>query len=230
MPRSRSARPLTIGAVLTQLREEFPEVSISKIRFLEDEGLVEPRRSPSGYRHYDPADVERLRYVLRSQRDHYWPLRVIKESLDAIDRGLAPAPGTGPRPQVPTPTVDPDLPAAEPARGKRLRLTRADLAAAAEDDPALVDALEAAGLVAADPNGHFDENDLRALHAVLGLARFGIEPRHLRPFRTVADREAGLVQQAVSGRPPRSATSDRAEVVRLCLQLHAALLKGALEP
>ena len=95
---------LSIGEVLAQLRPDFPEVSISKIRFLEAEGLIEPERTPSGYRKFSSRDIERLRYVLTSQREHYLPLKVIKEHLDAIDRGLEPPPltaATGPQvPQV----------------------------------------------------------------------------------------------------------------------------------
>src|SRR5262245_32137482 len=86
---------MTIGDVLGLLRPEFPDITISKIRFLESEGLVEPQRSPSGYRKFGPADVERLRYVLTAQRDHYMPLRVIRQQLEARDRGEPlPAPGT----------------------------------------------------------------------------------------------------------------------------------------
>lgn len=83
-------RLMSIGTVLNQLREEFPEVTISKIRFLESEGLVEPRRTPSGYRKFSPEDVERLAQVLRMQRDHYLPLKVIREHLDALSRGSSP--------------------------------------------------------------------------------------------------------------------------------------------
>ena len=86
-------RRLTVGAVVRTLAEEFPDVTISKVRFLEAEGLVTPTRTPSGYRQFTPADVERLRYVLRAQRDLFWPLRVIKDNLEAIDRGLTPGGG-----------------------------------------------------------------------------------------------------------------------------------------
>jgi len=109
VPRPSVDRPLTIGAVLKGLREEFPDVSISKIRFLESEGLISPDRSPSGYRHYRPGDVERLRYILRAQREHFWPLKVIREALDALDRGLTPPMQESGRPGPPQPTADPDL-------------------------------------------------------------------------------------------------------------------------
>lgn len=229
MAGSQTGRPLTIGAVLAALREDFPDLTISKIRFLESEGLVEPQRSPSGYRHYRPEDVARLRYVLSSQRDHFWPLKVIRESLDALDRGLTPAPEAQGRPQAPQPTVDPDLAETDFQPGDRtLRLTRAELLSSAQATPELVDTLIAAGLIGGDGRDAFDENDLRVVHAASGLARFGIEPRHLRPFRTVADREVGLVDQATRGRPAAHRDEERREVARLCLQLHAALLKAGL--
>ena len=98
------AGPLSIGAVLNVLREEFPEVTISKIRFLESEGLVEPRRSPSGYRKFRAGDVERLGQILRMQRDHYLPLKVIREQLDAV-RGAGPPPVPARQPRSAAPGV-----------------------------------------------------------------------------------------------------------------------------
>lgn len=229
MPRSTDGRPLTIGTVLARLQDEFPDITISKIRFLEAEGLLDPARSPAGYRHYAPEDIERLEYILRCQRDQFWPLKVIKESLDALDRGLTPGPAQDPRPRAPRPTEDPDARLDPPARPMRpMRLTRSDLLAGSGADADFVDALVAAGLVKAGAGGHFDENDLRVVHAAQGLAAFGLESRHLRMFRTAADREVGLIDQAVTGRPSRTAGADRLEMARLCLQLHAALLKGGL--
>jgi DNA-binding transcriptional MerR regulator len=227
VPRSSSGRPLTIGAVLARLREEFPDVSISKIRFLEAEGLIEPERTPSGYRQFSAADVERLAYILRAQRDHFWPLKVIKESLEALDRGLTPDTGPSGRPVAPTPAPDPDVPDLSGPRSA-LRLTAAEVAASAGAEPELVDALVGFGLVRPDAAGYFDEDDLRIVHSAEGLARFGLEARHLRAFRTAADREVGLVEQAAAGRPARTAAADRVEVARLCLQLHAALVRAGL--
>ena len=227
MPRPSVDRPLTIGAVLKGLREEFPDVSISKIRFLESEGLISPDRSPSGYRHYRPEDVERLRYILRAQREHFWPLKVIREALDALDRGLTPPMQESGRPGPPQPTADPDL--AEPAgTGGRLRLTAAELAKAAAIDTSLVDTMVGFGMLTPDETGHFDELALRAAHAAGALSTYGIEARHLRMFRTAVDREVGLVEQAVAGRSSKDAAAERAAVARLCLQLHAALLKAGL--
>lgn len=226
---------MTIGAVLEALKPEFPDISISKIRFLEAEGLVTPERTPSGYRHFSEEDVERLRYILTAQRDRFWPLKVIRESLDALDRGLTPA-GEGAeavRPQPPKPRPDEDVPsAAELARTTTLRLTREELAASAGLDAATMDALDTFGLLRTDADGHYGEAALGIAHAAAGLAAYGIEPRHLRPFRTAADREIGLVQQVAAplrGRPGQAAKEDPTpEVLRLCIALHTALVKDGL--
>ena len=107
---------VSIGDVLAQLRPEFPDITISKIRFLETEGLVAPERTPSGYRKFTPTDISRLHYVLAQQRDNYLPLRVIKDQLDAIDRGLVP-PGAGGMPQVPHRTITDNAPDCRPFPG-----------------------------------------------------------------------------------------------------------------
>lgn len=226
---------MTIGAVLEALKPEFPDISISKIRFLEAEGLVTPERTPSGYRHFSDEDLERLRYILTAQRDRFWPLKVIRESLDALDRGLTPA-GEGAeavRPQPPKPRPDEDVPtAAELTRTTTLRLTRDELAASAGLDAATMDALDTFGLLRTDADGHYGEAALGIAHAAAGLAAYGIEPRHLRPFRTAADREIGLVQQVAApmrGRPGQAAKEDPTpEVLRLCIALHTALVKDGL--
>lgn len=229
MPRSRPDRPLTIGKVLDALREEFPEVSISKIRFLEVEGLVLPARTAAGYRTYSQGDVERLRYVLRAQRDRFWPLKVIREALDALDRGLEPATDADARPRPPVPEADPDVPDADSLQaGRDVRLTRDELARATGLDHETIASLEGFGVLRADSEGHFSGPDLQAAHAAAGLAAYGIEARHLRPFRTAADREVGLVEQAMSTRRAGGRAKDQADAARLCLQLHAALVKGGL--
>ena len=226
---------MTIGAVLEALKPEFPDISISKIRFLEAEGLVTPERTPSGYRHFSDEDLERLRYILTAQRDRFWPLKVIRESLDALDRGLTPV-GEGAeavRPQPPKPRPDEDVPtAAELTRTTTLRLTRDELAASAGLDAATMDALDTFGLLRTDADGHYGEAALGIAHAAAGLAAYGIEPRHLRPFRTAADREIGLVQQVAAplrGRPGQAGKEDPTpEVLRLCIALHTALVKDGL--
>lgn len=229
MPPRSDRRALTIGSVLAAVSPEFPDVTISKIRFLEAEGLLTPARTGSGYRTYTDDDVERLRFVLRAQRDRFWPLRVIREALDALDRGLTVEGAVAPRPVAPSPADDPDLPAASALRPSgSLRLTAAELAEAAGADPALVEELVRFGLVTADPSGHFGEAALSVTSAAASLAAYGMEPRHLRTFRTAADREIGLVEQAVAGlRDDRLET--RTQILRQCLALHAALVRSGLE-
>jgi len=228
----RGAEPstLSIGAVLALLRPDFPDVTISKIRFLEEQGLVEPDRTPSGYRKFSHVDIERLRYVLGIQRDHYMPLRVIREHLDALDRGLeAPVSGAAPG--------SPRLVAGQGDAAADVRLTRDQLCEAAGVDEALLAALESHGLVVPRPGTSTYDVDAVVVARTAGeLAAFGIEPRHLRAFRATADREAGLVEQVVSPlrrqRAPEAAgRAEEAarEVAGLCVRLHAALVKAAVE-
>lgn len=230
---------MAIGAVLATLREDFPDVTISKIRFLEAEGLLTPARTGSGYRSYTGDDVERLRYILTAQRDHFWPLKVIRDALDALDRGLTPARAQDagmPRPSVPAVVPDPDVPdTGELTASGALRLTAEELAGASGADPALVADLQTYGLVHADGDGHFDDAALRIATSAAALAAHGVEARHLRPFRTAADREVGLVQQVVGprrggGRQGATEPGDdlTAAILQLCIALHTALVKDGL--
>lgn len=224
---------MTIGAVLSALREDFPDVTVSKIRFLEAEGLITPSRTRSGYRTFTEADVERLRYILTAQRERFWPLRVIREALDKLDRGLDPTVEDG-GPAAPRPLEDPDVP---PTRAltqqRRLRLTRRELRDATALDRAALEALESFGLLRPDREGHFGEAGLTVAHTAAALAAYGIEPRHLRAFRTAADREIGLIQQVArphrGGRAQKAGKDPTAEVLRLCIALHVALVKAGLE-
>jgi DNA-binding transcriptional MerR regulator len=230
---------MSIGEVLAKLRPDFPDVTISKIRFLEAEGLVEPQRTPSGYRKFNHEDIERLRYVLAAQRDQYLPLRVIKEHLGAIDRGLEPPAAPGGAPRVPRAVTATDAyPAAEAfARdASELRLSRAELLEAAEIDEGLLAQLESFGLVSSR-SSHYDADALMVARTVAALSSFGIEPRHLRAFKSAADREVGLVEQVVSPllRQRNPAAKARAEEVgrelgALSVRLHAVLVKAGLRP
>ncbi|WP_369187579.1 MerR family transcriptional regulator [Streptomyces sp. R08] len=220
---------MSIGTVLTVLRDEFPEVTISKIRFLESEGLIEPQRTPSGYRKFSPADVERLGHVLRMQRDHYLPLKVIREHLDAMARGEA----------APLPTVgrqrDGEA-ALEPVEGPTAaRIGRAELMAAAGIGEQELQEWESYGLIAPLPDGVYDAEAVTVAGLVLELGRFGIEPRHLRVMKAAADREAGLVDQVVAPlkrhRNPQTRVHAEArtkELAGLTVKLHAALVQTAL--
>src|SRR5688572_3476633 len=221
---------LTIGEVLAVLRDEFPDVTISKIRYLESEDLVHPQRTPSGYRKFSRADVSRLRYVLAAQRDQYLPLRVIKEHLEALDRGepLPPADG-GPRAVPPPPAGDGDADAGVPP------LPPGQCAGAAGlEREQLADCVQF-GLLATAADGRHPAADLPVARAAAGLARHGIEPRHLRVYRSGVEREAGLVEQLVA--PVLRARSEEArtrateklrELATLSAQLHTALLAARL--
>lgn len=218
----------TIGEVLTHLKQEFDDVSISKIRFLESEGLVRPGRSESGYRQFSSADVERLRYVLAAQRDRYLPLRVIKDELARIDAGL-PVEET----RTPTPATDRPQPDDASAALTDVVLDRQELASASGLDGATIDALVAAGVV---PSGEpFDGTALRAARVAAELLRRGLEPRHLRAYRLAADREADRIGQLVAPllaqRNPdsrRGAAAASEELVALGAQLHRLLLESRL--
>ncbi|WP_308189759.1 MerR family transcriptional regulator [Nocardioides sp. cx-169] len=229
---------MNIGQVLDQLRADYPGITIPKIRFLEDKGLIKPERTPSGYRKFSADDVERLRYVLRMQRDHYLPLKVIGEHLDAIDRGLEPPPIEAVVPTVPTVALAADgLPSAESfARRDSLRLSRRELVKIAGITDELLVQLEQFGLVSPRTGtGHFDTDALVIAQTARELAEFGFEPRHLRAFKTSADREVGLVEQVVAplknGRDAAArARADDAvsEIAALSVRLHATLVKAGL--
>src|SRR3954471_8712000 len=169
---------LNIGEVLDRLRPDFPGVTIPKIRFLEDKGLVKPERTPSGYRKFSTDDIERLRYVLRMQRDHYLPLRVIGEHLDAIDRGMAPPPLDPVVPTVPQVALAADgLPSAGSfERRDHVRLSRKELLKIAEITEELLVELEQFGLVRARRGtGHYDSDALVIARTARELGDFGFE-------------------------------------------------------
>lgn len=172
---------LGIGQVLARLQPEFPELTPSKLRFLEEQGLVTPARTPSGYRKFAPGDVERIGFVLSMQRDHYLPLKVIRAHLDAVDAGETPAlPGAAPAPQVTSPP----------------RFRRDELARAAGATPALLDEAVSAGLLPAAE--HYGEEALEVMQALAMLRAVGIEPRHLRGVRFAAERDAALIDRAIA--------------------------------
>ncbi len=238
LPGAAGDELLNIGQVLDLLRADFPSVTIPKIRFLEDKGLIKPERTPSGYRKFSHRDVDRLRYVLRMQRDHYLPLKVIGEHLDAIDRGLEPPAIETTVPTVPTVALAPDgVPSAESfRRTDNMRLSRKELVKIAGVDDALLTELEQMGLITPlRGTGHYDTDALVIAQTARELADFGFEPRHLRAFKTAADREVGLVEQVVAPhkRGKDAAAKARAddavtEIAALSVRLHATLVKSGL--
>lgn len=223
---------MSIGAVLGQLRPDFPDVTISKIRFLESEGLIQPARTPSGYRQFTAADVARLRFVLAAQRDHYLPLKVIKEQLDAADRGEGDA---LPRPPLST-VPDEGLPGAEEfADSPVRRLTQEEMLEQAELDLPALRELEQYGLVRPGAAGFYDTESVSVAKLVRAMAEYGIEPRHLRAFRASADREVGLLEQVVAPlyRQPGDDARGRADeamraLAALSVGLHTLLVKAGL--
>lgn len=220
--------------MLERLRPDFSDVSISKIRFLESEGLIKPERTPSGYRSFSEADVERLRFILQAQRDRFWPLRVIREALDAQDRGLEVPTPESVSPRAPASAPDPDLPDEDELSAERpmLRLTRRELSQTSGLHMDLLDALVTYNLLRSDREGHFSAAAVPIATAAADLAAYGVEPRHLRAFRTAADREIGLVEQVVAplkGRADNTAARTRARFLRHCIALHTALVRAGLE-
>jgi DNA-binding transcriptional MerR regulator len=235
MTSSSESASLNIGEVLARLRPEFPDISPSKIRFLEAEGLIEPARSRSGYRQFALADVERLRYILTAQRDEYLPLRVIKERLDALDgdgrrtrQTLAAALGTA-------------VAADEAARQHRgtstaaAKMTRAELLAAAGIDGDRLAELEDYGLIRRSGR-HYGADALEVARACAALAKFGVGARNLRGIKAAAERDISLIEQLVApqlrqrGPGTRAAAAQDAwQIATLSLWLHAALVESGLD-
>jgi DNA-binding transcriptional MerR regulator len=220
---ARDQALMSIGEVLAHLRTEFPDTTISKLRFLEAEGLVDPQRTASGYRKYSWNDVARLRFVLTAQRDQYLPLRVIREQLEALERGEGHQ-----RPTLVAVGEDGEV------QGDS-RVARADLVERTGVDDRLLTELEQMGLVESRPPGWYDGDAVVIVEAVVGLTRHGLELRHLRAFRAGADREVGLFAQLLAplvrqhdpAARARAAETAR-ELQALAQRLHAALVRAGL--
>jgi len=220
----------TIGEVLNDLRQEFDDVSISKIRFLESEGLIAPGRSESGYRQFSAEDVERLRYVLTAQRDRYLPLRVIKDELARLDAGLPVEHEAPPRASV--------RPSGEGKDGAALLtdvvLDPSELAHASGLSAEELEELIDNGII--EGGASFDGGALRAARLAAEMLRRGLEPRHLRAYRLAAEREADRIDQLVAPimqqRNPESrkaASAKAEELIALGAQLHRLLVESRLD-
>ena len=227
---------MSIGAVLDLLRPDFPDVTISKIRFLEAEGLVTPERTASGYRRFTAYDCARLRFILTAQREQYLPLKVIKAQLDAQPDGELPRTGSAygvPR-LVPVSEVAGASRATSVARAQ-VRLSREDLLAHSGVDDELVTELVKAGVITTGPAGFFDEHSVVIAQCASALAEYGVEPRHLRAFRSAADRQSDLIAQIAGPvvKAGKAGARDRAddlarEVAALAITLHTSLIKSAV--
>jgi DNA-binding transcriptional MerR regulator len=238
-----ATRPyLSIGEVLTLLKDEFPDVTISKIRFLESQGLLDPERTPSGYRKFYDNDVARLRWILRQQREHFLPLKVIKgrlvgeaESEGEGDGEAGEQPTAGRVPVPPAIGNDPD-PLSPPRSGTSLTVQELASSCGLESDD--LKELERYGLIVGRTVGgtaYYDDDALAAAHVAAGFMKFGVEARHLRMYKTAAEREAGFFEQVVmpmlKQRNPearRQAGETLAELARLGQRLRSAMLRNAL--
>ena len=220
---------LSIGEVLIALKTEFPDITISKIRFLEGEGLIEPERTPSGYRKFYETDVDRLRSILKMQRDEYLPLKVIKDRLARQQEGVEPV---GDEDEE----REPDDELAEPPSG--LQMSIDEMAAATGVDRERIKELESYGLLhSRRDNGSevFDGDDYVVLSIVKDFFRYGVEARHLTMYRHFADRETSLFEAIIlpmlRQRNPdarRAASDSLAELARLSRKLKQALLRTNL--
>jgi DNA-binding transcriptional MerR regulator len=236
---------MSIGEVLTLLRDEFPDVTISKIRFLESQGLLDPERTPSGYRKFYETDVERLRWILRQQREHFLPLKVIKGRL----AGAVPEPDGASASRV-----EPARPRDAAARRPRVEatpdtnplatgvsganLTFGELASASGLDVDDLHELELYGILVGRSVGgivYYDEDALVVANLAAGFMKYGVEARHLRMYRNAGEREASFFEQVVmpmlKQRNPAAHTQaieTLGELARLGQALRAAMLRQAL--
>jgi DNA-binding transcriptional MerR regulator len=239
-PDSSALAGMSIGAVLDLLRPDFPDVTISKIRFLEAEGLVTPQRAASGYRRFTAYDCARLRFILTAQRDHYLPLKVIRAELDAQPDGELPAVGSPYGvPRLVSVGGSSDLAEAgsdtAAVAPTRIRLSREDLLDRSGVDDDLLSALLKAGVITTGPGGFFDEHAVVILQCARALSEYGVEPRHLRAFRSAADRQSDLIAQIAGPlvKADKAGARDRAddlarEVAALAITLHTSLIKSAV--
>lgn len=243
-----AGRPyFSIGEVLNVLKDTFPDVTVSKIRFLESEGLIEPERTSSGYRKFTEQDIERLRFILKLQRDHFLPLKVIRERLDDLDN--APTGDAQPRLALETLEQDDESSASITALGTGVSLSITELASASglttEDNDELtsyrlLDPTHLREEREGEPGEEivrFDEHDLEAAKLCRALLDLGLEPRHLRVFRVAADKQADLAEQMAiplsRQRNPeaRKAAQEKIrELLRVGGKLVRALLRDAVEP
>lgn len=257
-PLPRSDRPtMSIGQVLAALKPDFSDVSVSKIRFLESEGLIDPQRTASGYRKFSQNDLDRLRMILRLQRDSYLPLKVIREHLAALDAGIdAPTPVATPSPapvaSVPNAPADggtaapaPAPPAApqpsvdditEPA--PNVRLTESDLADQAGLDLGQVRTLREFTVLCTHDDGggpYFDGDDLIVAELARDFLKLGVDARHLKTLRRFAEQEAALYEQLITptlrNRKPearKQAAETLRELAGLSRRLRHAYLRQSL--
>ncbi len=224
---------MSIGDLLKSMKAEFPDLTISKIRFLESEGLIEPERTPSGYRKFSQADAQRLRFILKLQQEKYLPLKVIREKIDELESGKARAgdlvPGT-----TGSLEIGEDLAAYD-----ETTLLKEHIAQALDVDPPFVTTLEEFGLICAhegDDGPYYDKEDVKILRIAREFSRYGLEPRHMRMYETLTDREAmsfeQIIMPALKSKDPeakRKALDNLLQLVNLSRELKDLLLKNRVK-
>ncbi len=224
MPLSRTRDYLSIGEVLETIQADFPDISISKIRFLEAEGLISPERTGSGYRKFYDPDIARLRYILSLQRDQFLPLKIIRERLIEFEaNGGQPSEADGP--VAPVTSTNGKSKSARPQALSDVSLSRAELIKASGLGEDQLAGLEDFGVLERGRE-HYDGNDLTIAKAAKGMFEYGIEPRHLRMFRQLADREATFIEQIVSPvahKKDRDAQREASAAAQTLLQLSRSM-------
>lgn len=231
-----SVQHRSIGQVLDLLKGDFADISISKIRFLESQGLIDPERNQSGYRKFTEADVDRLRWILEQQRDHFLPLKVIKERIDqqefdgAESGSESKSDGDGVR--------SPGRPNPLDSGAVSVSLTLDELASASGLSQAKIMELQKFGLMAPLEDGtlrHYGSEAVIVAKVAAGFLAHGVEPRHLRAYKSAAEREAGLMEQRIMPMVMQRTAQSRqqsqdtlAELINLGSELRLSLLRGAL--
>jgi DNA-binding transcriptional MerR regulator len=224
---------MSIGDLLKSLKEEFPELTISKIRFLESEGLINPERTASGYRKFSPSDAQRLRFILKLQREKYLPLKVIREKIDELESGRVKAGDLVPG-MMGSIEVGEELAAYDDTVLLKENVPQAlDIAAS------LVDTLEGYGLICkheGDEGTYYDKEDVKILRIAKEFGRYGLEPRHMRMYETLTDREAIAFEQIITPallskdqEAKRRALDNLLQLVNLSRELKDLLLKNRVK-
>ena len=227
-PTGPDPKPINIGEVLKLLTPEFPDITLSKIRYLESEGLVSPQRTSSGYRKYTNADVERLRYVLTTQKKTYMPLKQIKKQLDAMDSCSV-------IPITKAATAQTIISPEEFRKPAITRLSDVEIAEKAGVELQFVIDLANVGIIGPDQSGFFTADDIQVVSTASALSEFGIDARHLKSVKNAASRQADLISQVVTPlvRSNKDGAREQAEEMSrqmsaLVVSLHAILVKNEL--
>lgn len=233
-----SSSKRTIGQVIPLLQNEFPDISVSKLRYLEKEGLIAPERVPnSGYRRYSEHDIERLVYILRAQRDGFRPLKVIRQDLEMMDAGMEPPRHNYSQSQAPAQSEPDEVPAtqtrAEKSEKPPVRMTRRELLEASGISEAMFVALERQRMVSPRRgSAYYGQESLTLCVAARRLADYGMNTRHLRVIKDAVEREAGLIEQAAApylGSSRKVSAQAIQEITKLVVYAHAALMQSTID-